>query len=125
VPDILFIPAKLAGVIAMFGSIFVLFFLPWLDTSPVRSAKFRPVYKWVFWLLVIDAVILGWCGANPPEGKFIVIGRLATLYYFVHFLILIPLIGKLERPRPLPVSISSSVLGGARVSGATMPMEKP
>src|SRR5215469_8520309 len=83
VPDILFIPAKLAGVTAMFGSIFLLFLLPWLDTSPVRSARFRPIYNWVFWLLVVDSVVLGWVGANPPGGKFILIGRLATLYYFV------------------------------------------
>jgi quinol-cytochrome oxidoreductase complex cytochrome b subunit len=86
VPDILFIPAKLAGVIAMFGSIFLLFFLSWLDTSNVRSARFRPIYKWVFWLLVIDCLVLGWVGGNPPEGMFIAIDRVATLYYFIHFL---------------------------------------
>jgi quinol-cytochrome oxidoreductase complex cytochrome b subunit len=74
VPNILFIPAKLAGVIAMFGSIFLLFLLPWLDTSGARSARFRPIYKWVFWLLIIDVLVLGWVGGNPPEGKFIVIG---------------------------------------------------
>jgi quinol-cytochrome oxidoreductase complex cytochrome b subunit len=125
VPDILFINAKLAGVLCMFGSILLLLFLPWLDTSRVRSAKFRPVYKWVYWLLVIDALILGWVGANKPEGSFILIGRLATLYYFVHFLIIIPLVGKLERPRPLPLSISGAVLaGGGRVAGATTPAGK-
>jgi quinol-cytochrome oxidoreductase complex cytochrome b subunit len=125
VPDILFINAKLAGVLCMFGSILLLLFLPWLDTSRVRSAKFRPVYKWVYWLLVFDALILGWVGANKPEGSFILIGRLATLYYFVHFLIIIPLVGKLERPRPLPLSISGAVLaGGGRVAGATTPAGK-
>jgi ubiquinol-cytochrome c reductase cytochrome b subunit len=124
VPDILFIPAKLAGVIAMFGSIIILFFLPWLDTSRVRSARFRPVYRWFFVLLLIDAVILGWVGANRPEGMFIAIGRLATLYYFIHFLIILPILGKMERPRPLPVSISSAVLGGARPAGAHVPSEK-
>src|SRR5947209_1111091 len=62
------IPNKLLGVLAMFGSIFLLFLVPWLDSSPVRSARFRPVYKWVFWLLVIAVVALGWVGANPPEG---------------------------------------------------------
>jgi quinol-cytochrome oxidoreductase complex cytochrome b subunit len=124
VPDILFIPAKLAGVIAMFGSIIILFFLPWLDTSRVRSARFRPVYRWFFVLLLIDAVVLGWVGANRPEGMFIAIGRLATLYYFIHFLIILPILGKMERPRPLPVSISSAVLGGARPAGAHVPSEK-
>ncbi len=109
VPDILFIPAKLAGVLCLFGAIIVLFFLPWLDTSRVRSARFRPVYKWVFWLLVIDVVVLGYCGAHRPEGWFIVAGRLATLYYFLHFIVLFPVIGWLERPLPLPTSISAAV----------------
>jgi ubiquinol-cytochrome c reductase cytochrome b/c1 subunit len=125
VPDILFIPAKLAGVIAMFGSIGVLFVLPWLDTSPVRSASFRPVYRWLFWVLVIDCVALGWVGANRPEGLPLVVGRIATLYYFVHFLILLPLLGWFERPRPLPTSIGTPVLGGGRLSTATARMEKP
>ena len=74
--------------------------------------------------LLIDSVILGWVGANRPEGMFIAIGRLATLYYFVHFLIILPILGKMERPRPLPVSISSSVLGGARPVGAHAASEK-
>ena len=60
---------KLLGVILAFGSIFLLFLVPWLDTSPVRSARFRPIYKWVFWLLVIDVIALGWVGANPPKGS--------------------------------------------------------
>src|SRR6201993_4988979 len=123
---ILFISSKLAGVILAFSSIFVLFFLPWLDTSPVRSARFRPVYKWVFWLLVIDVVALGWVGANPPEGIVVTVGQIATLYYFVHMLILFPLIGRIERPRPLPLSIASAVLRGgeARFGGAEAPAAK-
>ena len=110
VPDILFIPAKLAGVICLFGSIGVLFVLPWLDTSPVRSARFRPVYKWFFWVLVLSTVVLGVCGAHRPEGIYVILGRIATVYYFFHFLILLPILGKLERPRPLPTSISAAVL---------------
>jgi ubiquinol-cytochrome c reductase cytochrome b/c1 subunit len=116
VPNILFIPSKLAGVLCLFGAIGILFFLPWLDTSRVRSARFRPIYKWVFWLLVIDVAALGDCGAHRPEGWYIFVGRLATLYYFVHFLILMPLIGWFERPRPLPTSISAAVT--KRGSGA-------
>ncbi|HTS93796.1 MAG TPA: cytochrome b N-terminal domain-containing protein [Stellaceae bacterium] len=116
VPDIWFIPSKLAGVICLFGSIGLLFVLPWLDTSPVRSARFRPIYKWFFVLLVVDVVALGICGAHRPEGTYIVIGRLATLYYFFHFVILLPLLGKLERPRPLPASIGAAVLKGGAVS---------
>src|SRR5215475_16180809 len=89
---ILFISSKLAGVILAFSSILILFFVPWLDTSPVRSARFRPVYKWVFWLLVIDVLALGYVGAHRPEGWYVVMGRIATLYYFIHFLVLFPLI---------------------------------
>jgi quinol-cytochrome oxidoreductase complex cytochrome b subunit len=121
------IPNKLLGVIAMFGSIFVLFLLPWLDRSRVRSARFRPVYKWFFWLLLADCLMLGYCGANPPEGGFVLASRLGTAWYFFHFLVILPLLGFLERPLPLPTSISSAVLakGGPRLAGATTPMEKP
>jgi ubiquinol-cytochrome c reductase cytochrome b/c1 subunit len=122
------VPNKLLGVILAFGSIFLLFVVPWLDTSPVRSARFRPIYKWVFWLLVIDVVALGWVGANPPEGLVVTVGQIATLYYFVHFLILFPLLGKLERPRPLPFSIATAVLqggGGAQLGRAGAPIARP
>jgi ubiquinol-cytochrome c reductase cytochrome b/c1 subunit len=115
--DVLGIPSKLIGVLLMFSSILVLFLLPWLDTSRVRSAKFRPVYKWVFWLLVFDVLILGYCGAHPPAGTIVVVGQLGTFYYFFHFLILFPLLGKLERPRPLPTSIGSAALGPAAAGG--------
>ena len=104
------IPDKLGGVIAMFSAIFVLFLLPWLDTSKVRSATFRPIYKILFWIFLIDTVILGWVGSKPAEGIFIIISRIATFYYFLHFLILLPLLGKFERNRPLPVSIGRPVL---------------
>jgi len=106
------IPDKLLGVIAMFGSILILFVLPWLDTSKVRSARFRPLYRQFFWVFLIDCLILGWVGANPPEGSFVLIGQLATAYYFAHFLILMPVLGWVERPKPLPVSISAPVLSG-------------
>ena len=112
------IPAKLLGVLAMFASIVILFVIPWLDTSKVRSSKFRPVYKWFFWLFVIDTFILGYCGAKAPDDYFlgipglkvIVMGQLSTLYYFAHFLVVMPLVGKMERTKPLPASISESVL---------------
>jgi ubiquinol-cytochrome c reductase cytochrome b subunit len=104
------IPDKLSGVIAMFGSIGLLFLLPWLDTSRVRSCTFRPIYKWFVPVLVIDVLILGYCGAHPPEGYFVPLARVATLYYFFHFLILLPVLGKIERPLPLPPSIADAVL---------------
>jgi ubiquinol-cytochrome c reductase cytochrome b/c1 subunit len=112
------VPSKLLGVVLAFGSQFLLFLVPWLDTSPVRSSRFRPIYKWLFWVLLFDAIGLGIVGANPPEGIYITIGRLCTFYYFLHFLILLPLIGKLERPRPLPISIAAAVLGQDRVAAA-------
>ena len=109
VPDIWFVEAKLAGVIAMFTSILILFVLPWLDSSPIRSARYRPWYKQIFWFLVIDVIVLGISGAKPPEGVWLILGRLATVYYFIHFLILMPLIGRLEPTKPLPGSIDESV----------------
>ncbi|HVC56614.1 MAG TPA: cytochrome b N-terminal domain-containing protein [Stellaceae bacterium] len=109
--NLLFIPAKLIGVVAAFGSILLLFLVPWLDTSPVRSARFRPVYRVIYWLLPIDVIALGWVGANEPTGLVVTVGHVATFYYFFHFLILMPLIGKFERPRPLPLSIGAAVLG--------------
>ncbi|PPR17034.1 MAG: cytochrome b [Alphaproteobacteria bacterium MarineAlpha9_Bin3] len=104
------VPDKLGGVIAMISAILILFALPWLDTSKVRSATFRPIYKKFFWLLFIDVIILTWVGGSPAEGHFILIGQLATIYYFAHFIILMPIIGIIETPRPLPNSISESVL---------------
>ena len=104
------IPDKLGGVLCMFGAIAVLFLLPWLDTSRVRSATFRPIYKWFMIVLVVDTIVLGFCGANPPEGFWVPLSRLATFYYFFHFLLLLPILGKIERPLPLPPSIADSVL---------------
>ena len=104
------VPDKLGGVIAMFGAIAVLFVLPWLDTSRVRSASFRPIYKWFMLVLVVDVIVLGFCGANPPAGFWIPLSQVATLYYFFHFLVLLPILGKIERPLPLPPSIADAVL---------------
>jgi ubiquinol-cytochrome c reductase cytochrome b/c1 subunit len=123
------VPNKLGGVCMMFGSILVLFVLPWLDTSPVRSARFRPIYRSLFFVLVAACVALGFVGAHRPEGVWVVIGRVATTYYFLHFLVLLPIIGKIERPLPLPESISRPVIargGGPLPGGApAKPMEKP
>ncbi len=120
------VPNKLGGVVMMFGAIAVLFVLPWLDTSPVRSARFRPIYRQLFWLLVVSVFALGAVGAHRPQGIWVVIGRLATLYYFLHFLVILPILGKLERPLPLPESISRPVLGGGPMPGGSTakPMEK-
>jgi ubiquinol-cytochrome c reductase cytochrome b subunit len=121
------VPNKLLGVCMMFGSILILFVLPWLDTSRVRSARFRPIYRQIIWVWVVAVIALGVCGAHKPEGIWVVISRVATLYYFLHFLVILPILGKLERPLPLPESISRPVIGGGgpMPSGATAkPMEK-
>jgi len=116
--------AKLAGVLAMFGAIAVLFVLPWLDRSPVRSSRFRPMYKWFFWIFAVDCVVLGYMGALPAEGIYVVISRVATVYYFAHFLVVIPLLAKFEKTKELPKSISEPVLGGGG-GGASAAPAKP
>ncbi|MBL8686854.1 MAG: cytochrome b/b6 [Alphaproteobacteria bacterium] len=103
------IPSKLGGVLLMGGAIAILFVLPWLDRSPVRSGRFRPMFKWFFALFVINCFVLGYCGANPPEGHFILISRIATAYYFAYFIVILPLLSVLEKPKPLPASISESI----------------
>lgn len=104
------IPNKLLGVLAMFGAVGTLFLVPWLDTHPVRSSRFRPYHRWLFWLFVIDCFVLGWVGANPPEGMFILIGRGATLYYFAHFFLFLPALSRLEPIMALPLSISRPIM---------------
>ena len=121
------VPNKLGGVCVMFSSILVLFFLPWLDTSRVRSARFRPIFRQLIWVWVVACFGLGAVGAHPPEGIWVIIGRICTLYYFLHFLVILPLLGKLEKPLPLPESISVAVMrgGGPLPAGAAAkPMEK-
>ena len=97
----------------MFASIFILVILPWLDTSKVRSAIFRPLYKQFYWILLLDVIVLGYMGAMPAEGIYLLIARVATTYYFVHFLIILPFLSKKERTLPIPLSIAEPVLGGS------------
>ena len=94
----------------MFSSIFILVLLPWLDTCKVRSSTFRPIYKKFFWLLLLVVILLGYLGAKPPEGIYLILSRLATAYYFIHFLVLLPFLGRYEKTDPLPQSISDPVL---------------
>ncbi|WP_428409192.1 cytochrome b [Hyphococcus sp.] len=104
------ISSKLGGVIAMFSSILILFVLPWLDTSKVRSMRYRPVARMWFLLFVIACIALGYLGGKPAEGTYVMFAQIATAYYFGFFLIILPLLGILETPKPLPRSISESVL---------------
>ncbi len=107
------IPDKLIGVVAMFGAILILFALPWLDTSRVRSASFRPLFRIFFWVFVADAAMLTWCGAQLPEGLPLILGRIGTFWYFFHFFVLLPVLGWIETPKPLPASISQPVMTAA------------
>jgi ubiquinol-cytochrome c reductase cytochrome b subunit len=119
------LPAKLWGVLAMFSSILLLFFLPWIDRSPVRSGSYRPVFKRFFWLLVVDVVILGWAGGSAPTPFKIAISQLAAAYYFIHFLVILPLVSAFETPLPLPKSISDSVLHGEQAEAAPAGQKAP
>ena len=112
------VPSKLGGVVAMFSAILVLCFLPWLDTSKVRSAKYRPVYKVFFWLFVASAIGLGYLGAMPAEGGYVLASRLLAIYYFAFFLVVMPLLGLFETPRALPASIADAVLKNAHSAKA-------
>ena len=106
------VPDKLGGVILMFGSIFILMALPWLDSSKVRSSVFRPLNKIFFWVLVVDVLALGYVGAMPAEGLYLFVARVGTLYYFAHFLVILPLLSRIEKTQPLPLSITEPVLTG-------------
>src|SRR5262249_47500614 len=104
------IPNKLLGVIALLSSIVILAFVPWLDTSRVRSATYRPLYRQFFWILVVAFIGLGYLGSQPPEGGFVIAARILTIYYFLHFLVILPLLGVVETPKPLPGSITEAVV---------------
>jgi ubiquinol-cytochrome c reductase cytochrome b/c1 subunit len=98
------IPIKILGVLAMFGSILIMMFLPWIDRSKVRSARYRPIYRQLFWIFVANFVVLGWMGANPPEGIYVIVSRICAVIYF-GFFALLPLVAKVEKTRPLPTTI--------------------
>ena len=104
------IDSKLGGVLVMFGSIIILFFLPWLDTSKVRSAVYRPWYKLFFWIFVADCIMLGWLGSRTPTDLYTALSQAGTLYYFGFFLVIMPVLGLIETPRRIPNSITEAVL---------------
>jgi ubiquinol-cytochrome c reductase cytochrome b subunit len=124
------IDSKLGGVLTMFCSILVLFIVPWLDTSKVRSAVYRPWYKLFFWLFVVDVIFLGWLGSREASGTYVTMAQIGTLYYYVFFLVLMPLLGLIETPRKLPNSITEAVLqksggaGGELAAAAASPETK-
>src|SRR3984893_16459723 len=114
------IPNKLAGVVVMFSAILILAFLPWLDTAKTKSSKYRPLAKQFFWIFVVVCVLLGYLGAQPPEGIYVIAGRILTFCYFAYFLIMLPLLSRMETPRPVPNSIADDVL--AKTGSKAAPM---
>jgi len=113
------VPDKLGGVVLMFASIAVLFVLPWLDRSRVKSGAYRPLFRQFFWVFVAVCIGLGYLGAMPAEGGYVIAARILTAWYFLHFLVILPVLGLVEKPRPLPASITEAVL--ARNGAPTMP----
>jgi ubiquinol-cytochrome c reductase cytochrome b/c1 subunit len=107
------VPSKLGGVMLMFAAVLVLAFVPWLDTSRVRSTKYRPLYRYFLWFFFFSVVALGFLGGKPAEGIYVAWARFFTLYYFAFFLLIMPIVGLLETPNKLPRSISEAVLGPA------------
>jgi len=136
------VPDKLAGILLMLGAIVVLFILPWLDTHKVRSMRFRPVARWFFLIFIVMCFILGWCGAETPDNIAIKLGskvvegvtvdagisfyrlsQIATIYYFAYFLIILPVLGLVEKPIKRPDSITKAVLGDGKRGAALVPAE--
>ena len=137
------VPNKLGGVLAMFGAIGVLFVLPWLDTSKVRSMRYRPTAKLYFFFFVAACLVLGYCGGKLPDDQvfsglttfsvggsdlnsFVWLSRVAAIYYFAYFLVVLPLLGLTETPLPVPESISTPVLShpASTPAGAVASPEK-
>jgi ubiquinol-cytochrome c reductase cytochrome b subunit len=107
---------------AMFASILLLFFLPWLDTSTVRSGHYRPLFRKFYWVGLIPCVlVLGYCGGAPAAQPYLSISQIAAMYYFAHFLIILPIIAKIEKPLPLPSSITASVLSRGKTESPPPP----
>ena len=132
------IPDKLMGVLGLVGALVMLFILPWLDSSKVRSMRYRPTARIYFFIWILSVVVLGWCGSQEPDGKIIpgIAGpelggydlnsvtwasRIAALYYFTYFLVITPLLGMMEKPLPVPDSLYTPVLPSDH-AGLAMPM---
>jgi ubiquinol-cytochrome c reductase cytochrome b subunit len=91
----------------MFGAIIVMALAPWLDTSSVRSGRYRPMFKWWFWILVVDFIVLMWLGAMPAEEPYATFSLIASAYWFGYFLVILPLLGVIEKPLPQPATIEA------------------
>jgi len=121
------VPQKLIGVLVLAGALLTLFFIPWLDSSPVRSNRFRPLMKQLFWIFAADCVLLGYVGSQSADAAWnlggfslplVWLARAATVYYFAFFWVLMPLVGRVEQTKSLPDSIAKAVLSGRATSAA-------
>jgi len=117
------IPNKLMGVLVMGGAIATLVFIPWLDTSRVRSCRFRPLMKQFFWAFAVCCLILGYCGAQSVDAArfgipLVWVARLCAIYYYAFFWLIMPIVGLIETPKKLPASIAQSVLGASAAAAA-------
>ena len=109
------ISAKLGGVLAMFGAVAILFVMPWFDSHPVRSAKFRPLFKLSLLIFTALVFLLGYIGSQPADAAFFgvplsLLGLLSTGYYFFFFVVILPLLSRFEKAKDLPESIHQAVL---------------
>ncbi|UWQ21767.1 cytochrome b N-terminal domain-containing protein [Jannaschia sp. W003] len=126
------VDAKFFGVLAMFGAIAIMAFAPWLDTSSVRSGRYRPMFKWWFWLLVVDFFALMWLGSMPAAEPWATFSLIAAVYWFAYFLVILPLLGVIEKPLPRPLTIEQDFAehygpdkdGGSPGTGMRLPGEK-
>jgi ubiquinol-cytochrome c reductase cytochrome b subunit len=115
------VDAKFFGVLAMFGAIAVMALAPWLDTSSVRSARYRPQLKLWFWILVADFFFLMWLGAMPAEEPYATLSLIGSAYWFGYFLVILPLLGVLEKPNAQPATIEDDF--NAHVGKSATPAE--
>jgi ubiquinol-cytochrome c reductase cytochrome b subunit len=120
------VPNKLLGVLTMFGAIALLFVTPWLDTSKVRSMRYRPAMRWFFFAFILVTLTLGWCGSKEPADVVLKLGsapngdptgvtvttfsQFLAVYYYAYFLVVLPLLGFTEKTLTPPATISTPVL---------------
>ena len=112
------IPNKFWGVVVLAAAIVVLFFIPWLDRSPVKSAKYRPSFRFFFWIFVLICVGLGYLGSQEPTEGLALIARILTFGYFAFFLIIMPILSFTEKTKPIPTSIADAVLTRTKAAAA-------
>ncbi|MBC6438377.1 MAG: cytochrome b N-terminal domain-containing protein [Rhodobacteraceae bacterium] len=99
------IRADFFGVVMMFGAIMVVALAPWLDTSLVRSGRYRPMLKWWFWIFIVNFFVLMWAGSREPTAAIANVSLIGTAYWFAYFLVILPLLGVIEKPLPQPKTI--------------------